>query len=114
MGILQSVKNATRVVELIADGGAPISASDLIATCGGKFQMSRATARNLADTLAHKAWLQKVSSPGERAYYSLGIRAAQTWRRYITAGLEAARRKHEEVEGQMRVLKEIEGVEPGE
>jgi len=107
MPIINSARNAVRLLEMVGEEGEPLSVSD-VAKRAKRFGLTKATVRNLLDTLAFEGLLQKHVVPGGEARFALGFNAARLWRQYICAGIESAKAKHREAEREMHAVQELE------
>ena len=93
MATIDSLKNGIRILELVAEAGAPVSTPDLIERCSDFVSASQV--RNSADTLADLGWLQKVKGEKGLTLYGLGGKAARLWAIYLGLKVDDLDRKNQ-------------------
>ncbi len=86
MPTIESLANGIRLLEAVAEAGAPESTPELIKKC--ESFMTASQVRNSADTLAELGWLQKMPGKGNVAVYGLGSKAARLWAIYVGKRLD--------------------------
>ena len=105
MATIDSLKNGIRILEQVAEAGAPVSTPDLIERCSDFVSASQV--RNSADTLADLGWLQKIKGDKCPTLYGLGGKAARLWAIYLGLKLDGLDRKNREQAEEISELRQM-------